>query len=336
MKRGDLEKLREKQYHENQKKLEEERLAKKKKSNGSLDDGGIGGIGEYGNGNKSGKKNHEDEEDDLNMAPEVVIKKLRSRDQPIRLFGETDKERIKRFKNLQIKEEQMGEGGDDGGQRNDFRKALAHQNEALALENLKKKGEEETSQDTSEQTRVKKQDEKDDSIDTTIISLELLKENLNLTYDLIGIYFARMMREWEKFLSIRPDDVRRTHAGKLQSAMQTQSSEYMKPFFKGLKNRTIPPDVVARLAEICQLMQQREYLIANDRYLQMSIGNAPWPIGVTMVGIHERSGREKIFASQIAHVLNDETQRKWIQSIKRLMTFAQIKYPPSDRAKMVG
>ena len=45
----------------------------------------------------------------------------------------------------------------------------------------------------------------------------------------------------------------------------------------------------------------------------MSIGNAPWPIGVTMVGIHARTGREKIFAQSIAHVLNDETQRKYIQ-----------------------
>ena len=45
----------------------------------------------------------------------------------------------------------------------------------------------------------------------------------------------------------------------------------------------------------------------------MAIGNAPWPIGVTMVGIHARTGREKIFAQQIAHVLNDETQRKYIQ-----------------------
>ena len=54
-------------------------------------------------------------------------------------------------------------------------------------------------------------------------------------------------------------------------------------------------------------------LQANDAYLSMAIGNAPWPIGVTMVGIHARTGREKIFSQQIAHVLNDETQRKYIQ-----------------------
>lgn len=40
------------------------------------------------------------------------------------------------------------------------------------------------------------------------------------------------------------------------------------------------------------------------------------------VGIHERSAREKIHASQVAHVLNDESARKWIQGLKRLMTFS--------------
>ena len=52
---------------------------------------------------------------------------------------------------------------------------------------------------------------------------------------------------------------------------------------------------------------------AHDAYLEMAIGNAPWPIGVTMVGIHARTGREKISSRYVAHVLNDETQRKYIQ-----------------------
>lgn len=39
-----------------------------------------------------------------------------------------------------------------------------------------------------------------------------------------------------------------------------------------------------RIAEIVHYMQKREYRMANDSYLQLSIGNAPWPIGVTAVG----------------------------------------------------
>lgn len=58
------------------------------------------------------------------------------------------------------------------------------------------------------------------------------------------------------------------------------------------------------------------------------------PIGVTMVGIHARTGREKIFAQNIAHVLNDETQRKYIQGLKRLMTQCQYSFP-TDPSKCV-
>lgn len=54
---------------------------------------------------------------------------------------------------------------------------------------------------------------------------------------------------------------------------------------------------------------------ASDIYLKMAIGNAPWPIGVDQVGIHMRPSRETISMRYVAHVLNDETQRKFIQGI---------------------
>ena len=65
--------------------------------------------------------------------------------------------------------------------------------------------------------------------------------------------------------------------------------------------------------EVVKHLLDRNYLRANDAYLEMAIGNAPWPIGVTMVGIHARTGREKISDKNVAHVLNDEIQRKYIQ-----------------------
>ncbi len=45
---------------------------------------------------------------------------------------------------------------------------------------------------------------------------------------------------------------------------------------------------------------QRDFIKANEHYLMLAIGDAPWPIGVTMVGIHERAGREKIFSQKVA------------------------------------
>ncbi|KAH9460384.1 hypothetical protein Pst134EB_008558 [Puccinia striiformis f. sp. tritici] len=83
-------------------------------------------------------------------------------------------------------------------------------------------------------------------------------------------------------------------------------------------------------------MQTQEYIRANNTYLRLSIGNAPWPIGLTMVGIHEWSGREKILSNNVVHVLNDEVSRKYIQSLKRILHFAQTKRPLDDLARKMG
>ena len=44
-------------------------------------------------------------------------------------------------------------------------------------------------------------------------------------------------------------------------------------------------------------------------------GNSPWPIGVTSIGIHDRTSREKIshVMNGAAHVMNDEATRKYLQ-----------------------
>ncbi len=47
-----------------------------------------------------------------------------------------------------------------------------------------------------------------------------------------------------------------------------------------------------------------------------------------------RPARESIFSKHVAHVLNDETQRKYIQGLKRLLTKSQ-QYYPTDPSRCV-
>jgi pre-mRNA-splicing factor 18 len=180
--------------------------------------------------------------------------------------------------------------------------------------------------DEDEQQRESKKQKKDKSrgnIDTSTPSGQILA------------YLKQLLAEWESELDSRPDAVKRSAQGKRTLATFRQSRDYLKPLFHRLKHQTLQQSILDHLIEIVEFVKQREYVRANDVYLQMAIGNAPWPIGVTMVGIHERSAREKISSNQIAHVLNDETQRKFIQSVKRLMTFAQAKYP-ADPSRSMG
>lgn len=179
------------------------------------------------------------------------------------------------------------------------------------------------------------------------------KEDPNFTQDLLIVFFKRMLRKWiqklENDLSKYQNNSNNNNTGfpinsssesilsiKKKIAIQRQSQVNILPLLEHLKNRSLEKDVIQKLVEICYLVICREYMQANDVYLRLSVGNAPWPIGVTMVGIHERSAREKISASHVAHALNDEEQRKWIQGMKRIMTFSQNEWPSSDLSKMVG
>jgi pre-mRNA-splicing factor 18 len=106
-----------------------------------------------------------------------------------------------------------------------------------------------------------------------------------------------------------------------------QLKSFVKPFFVDLKNGNAPPEVVTRIGEIVRHLKNSEYTKACDVYYRMSIGNAAWPIGITGIGIHERSAHERIMVAEVGHIMNDETQRKYIQAIKRLMTFYQKQNP---------
>ncbi|KAK3751393.1 hypothetical protein QZH41_012003 [Actinostola sp. cb2023] len=193
------------------------------------------------------------------MPREEVIRRLRERGEPIRLFGETNEESYQRQRRIEMMAPEINKGF-----RNDFKAAM-------------------------------------ESIDQEYLT-ELIKQGDSEAAAKAG----KQLMSAAKTVTL--DDIK----GKLASATHRQTQAYLNPLMRKLRTK------------------------ANDAYLQMAIGNAPWPIGVTMVGIHARTGREKIFSQNVAHedVLNDETQRKYIQGLKRVMTFCQKKFP-ADPSKSV-
>lgn len=326
IRRGEVEKLQEQQYRERQLLAEKERREKEEKRRQELASANEQDKNQTSTGDVSNEQNEEDDAPTFNIPAEEVVRRLRAKNQPIRLFAETDKARKLRLRALELMEERSE------GQRNDFMETLGQYETRLDLEALKRQAGEDVEDEAA--GRRKRKREEAGLEDTTLISIELLQKDPNKVYTLIYVYLKRLLKEWEQELRNQPDEIRRGNQGKLAAAMQKQSTEYIKPFLRQLKKKEVEPDVIARITEIIQFMQNREYVNANDAYLRLSIGNAPWPIGVTMVGIHERSSREKIYASSVAHVLNDEQARKWIQSIKRIMTFCQTKYPPPDNSQL--
>uniref|UniRef100_A0AAR2K0E8 Pre-mRNA-splicing factor 18 n=1 Tax=Pygocentrus nattereri TaxID=42514 RepID=A0AAR2K0E8_PYGNA len=254
-----------------------------------------------------------------------VIRRLRERGEPIRLFGETDYDAFQRLRKIEILAPEVNKG-----LRNDLKAAMDKIDQQYLNEIVG--GQEAGDLDTQHDLKVHEEN-------TTIEELEALGASLGTgddvrDMDIIDKVLRFLLGVWAKDLNGREDHVKRSVQGKLASATQKQTESYLKPLFRKLRKKNLPADIKESITDIIKFMLEREYVKANDAYLQMAIGNAPWPIGVTMVGIHARTGREKIFSKHVAHVLNDETQRKYIQGLKRLMTICQ-KHFPTDPSKCV-
>jgi len=152
----------------------------------------------------------------------------------------------------------------------------------------------------------------------------------------VSRHFKQLLKLWEEELNERSEAEARSAEGKRSTATYQQCRRHMKPFFRQLKHRSMPFDVLNHLIEITVNMQKREYVKAHDAYISCAIGNAPWPMGISGTGVHERQGRQHIREDKVAHVMNDETMRKYLQSVKRLLTFGQRVQPPTGPSKQVS
>ncbi|MCJ1284831.1 mRNA splicing protein prp18 [Xylographa opegraphella] len=154
----------------------------------------------------------------------------------------------------------------------------------------------------------------------------------------LASYFTMVLTEWAVALAKRPAAVKESFQGRQAYGAMEQSRENMRPLFRRFEKGELEEGILEPVVEIVRSCQERRYVDANDGYLRLSIGKAAWPIGVTMVGIHERSAREKLHESDkgAAHIMSDEVTRKFLQSIKRCLSFAQTRWPPDDQLQLMG
>jgi pre-mRNA-splicing factor 18 len=150
----------------------------------------------------------------------------------------------------------------------------------------------------------------------------------------LASYFNMVLREWE--LALAREDNAETFAGQAAHHAMISSKETMRPLFRKFEQGDLDESILEAIVEIVKAAQERRYVDANDGYLRLSIGKAAWPIGVTMVGIHERSAREKLHGGERGHIMGSEVTRKYLQSIKRCLTFAQVRWPPEDVRQLMG
>ncbi|KAL0391001.1 UNVERIFIED_CONTAM: Pre-splicing factor 18 [Sesamum calycinum] len=272
--------------------------------------------------------------DDLNLPKQEVIRRLRFLKQPVTLFGEDDEARLDRLKFVlkaglfEVDDSDMTEG-----QTNDFLRdivELKKRQKSGILSDRKRKSTEDGGED--KESGGGDEDLSGDGASSGMDhdkDLKRMKANFEelCDEDKILVFFKKLLNEWNQELNEMTEAEKRTAKGKSMVATFKQCARYLNPLFKFCRKKVLPDDIRQALMVVVDCCMKRDYLAAMDHYIKLAIGNAPWPIGVTMVGIHERSAREKIYTNSVAHIMNDETTRKYLQSVKRLMTFAQRRYP---------
>ncbi|KAJ5157956.1 Prp18 [Penicillium coprophilum] len=311
LRRGDVEAARIEAYNQEQERIareREERMAKKRKLEDEEADRNREREEKKQRLAEESKMRREEEERAkererrrrLDIEEEELIAKLREMNAPIQLFGEDYRARLRRYRRL------------------------------------------------VQRAAIPKKKVTDGPIPTTlepvpggqmIIPAKIPRdqENRLFLFRQLGSYFNMVLSEWEMALAKRDVSVRESFQGKQAYNAMIQSRENMTPLFRLFEKADLEDGLLEPIVEIVHKAQQRRYVDANDAYLRVSIGKAAWPIGVTMVGIHERSAREKLHQSdQQAHILSDEITRKYLQSIKRCLSFAQVRWPPEDQLQMMG
>jgi len=271
-----------------------------------------------------------EKDDEKNLIPrKEVIRRLRERNEPILCFGETELLAYQRLRKLEIMAPEINKG-----RNNDMKSAMEKVDQEYLQEIMKASGD----GDGTVNSNINVVDDGTSIEEIIKIAEKLGTGDGELDCMVILKFLKLLLKLWAAELNDRSEDVKRSFRGKLASATHGQTVSYIKPLFKQLKRKSVAPEILSCMADVIRHMIDRHYLKANDSYLEMAIGNAPWPIGVTMVGIHARTGREKINDKHVAHVLNDETQRKYIQALKRLMTHAQRFFPtdPSRSVEFAG
>ena len=154
----------------------------------------------------------------FNISNAEAVRRLRAKGQPIRLFGESDKDRRLRLRALELIEERS-----EGQQRNDFMRALEGADKDLDLAELQSR----TSAIANPAVaRVKGTDsregstgpasEKDDADDDNVadgakhakVDMSLVKTNPRKLYPQIYHGIKRMLKEWEQAMHERPGTCR--------------------------------------------------------------------------------------------------------------------------------
>merc|ERR1712217_853336 len=178
--------------------------------------------------------------------------------------------------------------------------------------------------------RYKKTNEKTKDISTLFDSDDIATNS----DDECTKWISTWCEDWKRDLVSRHHKVSDSAMGRRKFNDYLKTMKNFQYLFKQLKLQTLAESIKSGIRLMIESIKERNYINAEAILLNViAIGNAPWPIGVTQVGIHTKSAaREKISTTHMnknaaAHIMGDEATRKYLHGLKRLLTVIQRLFP---------
>lgn len=226
-----------------------------------------------------------------------VKRQLRLLGEPVTLFGETDAQRIERLKQIQLRKQDIEESS--AGQKNrmvDVRQTIEKELSAVEeLRNAQNNDDEQVQRRRQLQEEIaKKKAEK--------FSKDRPRSEFQTSGEYAVFAVKRLVYIWETELGKRDVAEVKSPEGIQATATFDIVKKDVKPFYEDVRSGTIDKDLLHLIDRMLQQMQERDYLHAHETFIQFSIGNAAWPMGVSNVGIHERAAREKISNDKVSSI----------------------------------
>lgn len=93
--------------------------------------------------------------------------------------------------------------------------------------------------------------------------------------------------------------------------------------------------VLAHVSEMASFAEEREYTAANKVYMELTIGNKKWQnVLAGAQGKHNKGASIKIIPqSTLTAYDSDPAVQKYIQALRRIIQFLQLKRPNPDVSK---
>jgi pre-mRNA-splicing factor 18 len=167
-----------------------------------------------------------------------LIAQLRRLNEPARLFGESHKSRLRRYRRL-------------------IQPTATESSQTLTQGPIP--------------TTLLPVPESDMKLPST---LPTAPTDLAFLYRQLASYFTLILTEWEIALAKRPESVKASFQGKQAYTAMVQARENMRPLFRRFERGDLEDGVLAPVVEIVRAAQERRYVDANDGYLTLSIGKA--------------------------------------------------------------